>query len=98
MQKYFVVEPGASPHGPYAKTMVKRAFEHRMYPPGTKVWWEGAPEWVPIEAIFGSKTQHTVPAPPPRGGQANYTHSVSPPLRLERYQRIHLQYETICLL
>lgn len=78
MQKYFVVEPGASPHGPYAETMVKRAFEHRMYPPGTKVWWEGAPEWVPIEAIFGSKTQYTVPPPPPRVEQANYTHSVRP--------------------
>lgn len=75
MKQYYVAEHGASPHGPYTEAMVKRAFEHGMYPPGTKVWWEGSPEWLPIEAIFGKKTQHTVP-PPPRGEQANYTHSV----------------------
>ena len=78
MKQYYVAEPGASPHGPYAEAMVKRAFEHRMYPPGTKVWWEGAPEWVPMEAIFCKELQHTVPPPPPWVNQANYTHSVRP--------------------
>lgn len=78
MKQYYVAEPGASPHGPYAEAMVKRALEHGMYPPGTKLWWEGAPEWVPIEATFSKKTQHTVPPPPPRVDQASYTHSVRP--------------------
>ena len=78
MKQYYVAEPSASPHGPYAEAMVKRAFEHGMYPPGTKLWWEGAPEWVPMEAIFCKEPQHTVPPPPPRVDQANYTHSVRP--------------------
>lgn len=63
MKKYFVTEPGASPHGPYDETMVKRAFEHGMYPPGTKVWWEGCVDWTPIESVFGKAEANEVPSP-----------------------------------
>lgn len=75
MQEYFVTEPGASPHGPYAEAMVKRAFEHGMYPHGTKVWWEGAENWTPIEFVFGNRAKDA--APPPHVGFTNTPHGDS---------------------
>ena len=65
MKKYFVAEPGKSPHGPYAEAMVKSAYEQGMYPPGTKVWWEGATQWEQIELVFGKGMPDAVPPPLP---------------------------------
>lgn len=65
MKDYFVAEPGASPHGPYSETMVRRAFKHGMYPPGTKVWWEEGNDWTPIESAFGKALPHADSPPPP---------------------------------
>lgn len=78
MKEYFVATPGASHHGPYAEAMVKRAFEHGMYPHGTKVWWEGAENWTPIEFVFGNKVKHEAPPPPPHAGFTNTPHLDSP--------------------
>lgn len=64
MKQYFVAEPGASPHGPYDEAMVKSACEQRMYPPGTKVWWEGATQWELVELVFGKGAPDVVPSPP----------------------------------
>lgn len=76
MREYFVAAPGASHHGPYAEAMVKRAFEHGMYPHGTKVWWEGAENWTPIEFVFGNTVP--TPPPPPRADFTNTLHLDSP--------------------
>ena len=65
MNQYFVAEPGKSPQGPYAEAMVKSAFEQGMYPPGTKVWWEGATQWELVELVFGKGISHAVPPPLP---------------------------------
>ena len=65
MNQYFVAEPGKSPHGPYAEAMVKSAYEQGMYPPGTKVWWEGATQWELVELVFGKGISHAVPPPLP---------------------------------
>lgn len=76
MKKYFVTEPGTSPHGPYDETMVKRAFEHGMYPPGTKVWWEGCVDWTPVESVFGKAEANEVPpphAPAPSSSEAPHS-------------------------
>lgn len=76
MKKYFVTDPGSSPHGPYDETMVKRAFEHGMYPPGTKVWWEGCVDWTPIESVFGKAEANEVPpphAPAPSSSEAPHS-------------------------
>ncbi len=65
MNQYFVAEPGKSPQGPYAEAMVQSAFEQGMYPPGTKVWWEGATQWELVELVFGKGISHAVPPPLP---------------------------------
>ncbi len=79
MKQYYVAEAGASPHGPYTEDMVKRAFEHGMYPPGTKLWWEGAPEWVPMEYVWGGSVKQaeppSAPPPPPPPPPSGYTNT-----------------------
>lgn len=65
MKQYFVAEPGVSPKGPYAEDMVKLAFVHGMYPPGTRVWWEGCIDWTPVESVFGKSRPNAVPPSPP---------------------------------
>ncbi|MDO5490664.1 MAG: GYF domain-containing protein [Bacteroidaceae bacterium] len=77
MRQYYVYIPGASPHGPFAEAMVKSAYEQGMYPPGTKVWWEGCENWTPAESVWGGGEQravlpqpsdlrwNTIPVPPP---------------------------------
>ena len=64
MKQCFVAEPGKSPHGPYAEAMVKSAYEQGMYPPGTKVWWEGATQWELVELVFGRGAPDAVSQPP----------------------------------
>lgn len=79
MKQYYVAEPGASPHGPYAEAMVKRAFEHGMYPPGTKLWWEGAENWTPVEYVWGDAVKQaeppSAPPPPPPPPPSGYTNT-----------------------
>lgn len=66
MRQYYVAEPGKSPQGPYAEAMVKSAYEQGMYPPGTKVWWEGATQWEQVELVFGKGAPDAVsPSLPP---------------------------------
>ena len=79
MKHYFVAEPGASPHGPYAEAMVKNAYEQGMYPPGTKVWWDGGENWTPAESVFGKREQHVVPLPPKPTAESTPRTIPSPP-------------------
>ena len=79
MKQYYVTEPGASPHGPYTEAMVKRAFEHGMYPLGTKVWWEDAEDWMPVDCVFGGTGKQaeppSAPPPPPPPPPSGYTNT-----------------------
>lgn len=63
MKQYRIAEPGAMPHGPYAETMVKRAFERGLYPEGTLIWSEDMPRWQPIEEFFTPKRAEPPPLP-----------------------------------
>lgn len=67
MKQFYIAESGESPHGPYDEAMVKRAYEHGMYPEGTLVWHEEADDWERIENIFGPHiaTRPIMPPPPP---------------------------------
>ena len=75
MNQYFVAEPGKSPHGPYDEAMVKSACEQGMYPPGTKVWWEGATQWELVELVFDKGAPDVVPSPPSAIKQISVTKS-----------------------
>lgn len=57
MKQFHIAEPGKSPHGPYAKSMIMHAYEHGSYPPGTLVWVEGSANWMPIESVLGPRRQ-----------------------------------------
>lgn len=65
MKQYYIAEPGTSPHGPYNEDMVKRAFEHGMYPQGTLAWHEGASDWLPVEQFFAQPRRPATPPPLP---------------------------------
>lgn len=65
MKQFHIADPGEFPHGPYDEPMVRRAFEHGMYPEGTMVWREEADDWEHIENIFGPHIATRTNLPPP---------------------------------
>lgn len=82
MKQFHIAEPGESPHGPYDESMVKRAFEHGMYPEGTLAWHEGASDWMPINHFFDVRQppRSLTPPPLPETSTSRQTKAPSPDL------------------
>lgn len=85
MKQYHIAEPGESPHGPYDESMVRRAFEHGMYPEGTLAWHEGASAWMPINHFFDVQQHPRSLTPPPLPETHTSRQTKAPSPAMEEY-------------
>lgn len=49
--KFYICKPGCTQEGPYPEEMIRTCFKQGVFPADTRIWYEGAPEWMPIQNI-----------------------------------------------
>lgn len=52
MKQYYICKPDHTQEGPYPEEMVRTSYEQGIFPANTLIWFDGAPEWMPIQNIF----------------------------------------------
>lgn len=52
MKQYYICKPDRTQEGPYPEVMVRTSYEQGIFPANTLIWYDGAPEWMPIQNIF----------------------------------------------
>lgn len=50
-KQYYICKPGCTQEGPYPEEMIRTCFKQGVFPADTLIWYEGAPEWMPIQNI-----------------------------------------------
>ena len=57
MKQYYICKPGRAQEGPYPEDMVRTCYEQGIFPADTLIWFDGAPEWMPIQNVFTEQRQ-----------------------------------------
>lgn len=63
MQQYYVGKPGFAQEGPYPAATIYASYLQGAYPPGTMVWNEEMPQWLPVDEVFAAAAPSTPEAP-----------------------------------